>query len=63
MQKGDHIVECIPLVKNVWEREGYKEVTAEITVEEMKSELKAKGVEFHHKLGADKVKQLYKENM
>ena len=35
----------------------------DITIDEMKSALKEKGVSFHHKLGDDKIKTLYQENM
>jgi len=27
MKKDDHTIECTELVKNVWERAGYKEVS------------------------------------
>lgn len=60
-KKGNITVEeTNPLLYNVWGRMGFKEVT-EVTLDEMKQALKDAGVEFHHKLGAEKVTELYNE--
>lgn len=59
--KGDITVEeTNPLLYGVWNRMGFEEVD-EVTLEEMKQALKDAGVEFHHKLGKDKVTELYNE--
>lgn len=57
MKKGNDVIECIPLVKNVWERAGYEEYH-EPTKEELQAELESKGVEFDKRWGVDKLKEL-----
>lgn len=52
MSNGIHTIECIPHVKNVWERYGFKEVedeeeTGELTYQELKSLAKAQGINTH----------------
>jgi hypothetical protein len=58
MKKGDMIIECIELVRNVWEREGFvivnetEEVkpvgkTTEITYADMKRIAKENGINSH----------------
>ena len=60
-KNGDKVVEeTNPLLYGVWERYGFEEVN-EPTVDEMKQALKDADVKFHHKLGDDKIKELYSE--
>ena len=47
MKKGNIIIECIPFVKNVWEREGFvpfDEEPEEISYTEMKRLAKEHGI-------------------
>ena len=48
MSNGIHTIECIPFVKNIWEREGFKEVeedeTDELTWQELKTLAKERGI-------------------
>ena len=52
MSNGVHTIECIELVKNVWEREGYTEVDdtkdeTEISYSELKTMAKEAGINTH----------------
>lgn len=43
-----HTIECTPFVKNIWERDGYKEISEdeenELTWQELKTLAKEKGI-------------------
>ncbi len=54
MKKGDMVIECIPLVSNVWAREGFlpfdeepQEIKDEISYTEMKRIAKENGINSH----------------
>lgn len=50
MKKGDVIIECIPLVENVWAREGFvpfDEEPEELTYQDMKRIAKENGINSH----------------